>query len=158
MSMTKKRTALLDWFRKNGGFPKGCVTIDNNTETIGNVSVNGTFYGVFDYENGCFIDTNDQPKRADYDRPSAGNDRPAPMMAGQNFRKKVNTMTLEQFKSEARTLAISYLNNVNIMLEDKTIEPELKRRLIATAQSLALYVQDELENICTGSKKSISEN
>ncbi len=67
-------------------------------------------------------------------------------------------MTLEQFKSEARTLAISYLNNVNIMLEDKTIEPELKRRLIATAQSLALYVQDELENICTGSKKSISEN
>lgn len=80
------------------------------------------------------------------------------MMAGQNFRKKVNTMTLEQFKSEARTLAISYLNNVNIMLEDKTIEPELKRRLIATAQSLELYVQDELENICTGSKKSISEN
>ncbi|MCI8605233.1 MAG: hypothetical protein HFE79_14050 [Ruminiclostridium sp.] len=67
-------------------------------------------------------------------------------------------MTLEQFKSEARTLAISYLNNVNIMLEDKTIEPELKRRLIATAQSLELYVQDELENICTGSKKSISEN
>ena len=56
-------------------------------------------------------------------------------------------MTLEQFKSEARTLAISYLNNVNIMLEDKTIEPELKRRLIATAQSLELYVQDELENI-----------
>ena len=67
-------------------------------------------------------------------------------------------MTLEQFKSEARTLAISYLNNVNTMIEDKTIEPELKRQLIATGQSLALYVQDELENICTGSKKSISEN
>ncbi len=67
-------------------------------------------------------------------------------------------MTLEQFKSEARTLAISYLNNVNIMIEDKTIEPELKRKLVSTAQSLALYVQDELENICTGSEKSISEN
>ncbi len=67
-------------------------------------------------------------------------------------------MTLEQFKSEARTLAISYLNNVNTMIEDKTIEPELKRQLIATGQSLALYVQDELENISTGSEKSISEN
>lgn len=59
MSMAKKRTALLSWFRENGGFPKGCVTIDSNTETIGNVSVNGTFYGVFDYENNCFIEIND---------------------------------------------------------------------------------------------------
>ncbi len=55
MSMAKKRTALMSYFRENGGFPKGCVTIDSNTETIGNVSVNGTFYGVFDYENNCFI-------------------------------------------------------------------------------------------------------
>lgn len=67
-------------------------------------------------------------------------------------------MTLEQFKSEARTLAISYLNNVNIMIEDKTIEPELKRRLIATAQSLALYIEDDLESLQTGSKNSISED
>lgn len=67
-------------------------------------------------------------------------------------------MTLEQFKSEARALAISYLNNVNIMIEDKKIEPELKRKLISTGQSLALYVQDELENIGTGSENSISED
>lgn len=67
-------------------------------------------------------------------------------------------MTLEQFKSEARTLAISYLNNVNTMIEDKTIEPELKRRLIATSQSLALYIEDDLESLQTGSEKSISEN
>ncbi len=67
-------------------------------------------------------------------------------------------MTLEQFKSQARTLAISYLNNVNTMIEDKTIEPELKRRLIATSQSLALYIEDDLESLQTGSEKSISEN
>lgn len=66
-------------------------------------------------------------------------------------------MTLEEFKSEARSLAISYLNNVNTMIEDEKIEPELKRKLITTAQSLTLYVQDELENICTGSEDSISE-
>ena len=66
-------------------------------------------------------------------------------------------MTLEEFKSEARSLAISYLNNVNTMIEDKKIEPELKRKLISTGQSLTLYVQDELENISTGSENSISE-
>lgn len=67
-------------------------------------------------------------------------------------------MTLEQFKSEARNLAISYLNNVNTMIEDKTIEPELKRKLVSTAQSLTLYIEDDLESLQTGSEKSISEN
>lgn len=66
-------------------------------------------------------------------------------------------MTLEEFKSKARSLAISYLNNVNTMIEDEKIEPELKRKLVSTAQSLTLYVQDELENISTGSENSISE-
>lgn len=59
MSMAEKRTAILSYFRKKGKYPKGCLTIDSNTETIGNVSVNGTFYGVFDFENGCFIELND---------------------------------------------------------------------------------------------------
>lgn len=67
-------------------------------------------------------------------------------------------MTLEEFKSAARRLAVSYLMNVDTMLEDKTIEPELKRRLIATAQSLALYIQDDLENLRIGSENSISED
>lgn len=67
-------------------------------------------------------------------------------------------MTLEEFKSEARSLAINYLKIVNTMIEDKTIEPELKRRLISTAQSLALYIQDDLENLCNGSENSISED
>lgn len=66
-------------------------------------------------------------------------------------------MTLEEFKSEARSLAISYLNNVNTMIEDEKIEPELKRKLIATAQSLTLYIQDDLESLCNGSENSISE-
>ncbi len=64
-------------------------------------------------------------------------------------------MTLEEFKSETRSLAINYLKIVNTMIEDKTIEPELKRKLIATAQSLALDVQDELEKKCIGSENSI---
>lgn len=59
MSMAEKRTALLSYFRKKGSYPKGCLTIDSNTETIGNVSVNGTFYGVFDFENSRFIELND---------------------------------------------------------------------------------------------------
>lgn len=67
-------------------------------------------------------------------------------------------MTLEEFKSAARRLAVSYLMNVDTLLEDKTIEPELKRRLIATAQSLALYIQDDLENLRIGSENSISED
>lgn len=67
-------------------------------------------------------------------------------------------MTLEQFKSEARALAISYLNNVNIMIEDKKIEPELKRKLIATSQSLTLYIEDDLESLQNSSKNSISED
>lgn len=67
-------------------------------------------------------------------------------------------MTLEEFKSYARSLAAKYLAVVCEMLEDEKIEPELKRRLIGSAQSLALYVQDELENICTGSENSISED
>lgn len=58
MSMAEKKKVLLSYFRKNGGYPKGCVTIDSNTETIGNVSVNGTFYGVFDYEKCCFVEMN----------------------------------------------------------------------------------------------------
>ena len=65
-------------------------------------------------------------------------------------------MTLEEFKSEARSLAISYLNNVNTMIEDEKIEPELKRRLIASAQSLTLYIQDDLESLCNGSENSIT--
>ena len=66
-------------------------------------------------------------------------------------------MTLEEFKSEARSLAISYLNNVNTMIEDEKIEPELKRKLISTGQSLTLYIEDDLESLQNSSENSISE-
>lgn len=66
-------------------------------------------------------------------------------------------MTLEEFKSAARRLAVSYLMNVDTLLEDKTIEPELKRKLIATGESLALYIEDDLESLHNGSNNSISK-
>ncbi len=56
MSMTEKKAVLSKYFRSNGGFPKGCVTIDATLDTIGNVSVNGTYYGVFDFAEGHFIE------------------------------------------------------------------------------------------------------
>lgn len=54
MSMNEKRAILGDYFRKNG-MPNGCITVDNDMATIGNVSVNGTFYGVFDYKKREFV-------------------------------------------------------------------------------------------------------
>lgn len=43
MSFEKKKAALIKYFRNNGGFPKGYVTIDASYGTIGDVSVNGTY-------------------------------------------------------------------------------------------------------------------
>lgn len=58
MSLNEKKTALNKYFRDNGGFPKGCVTIDATSDSVGNVSVNGTYYGAFDFEKGYFIEKN----------------------------------------------------------------------------------------------------
>lgn len=66
-------------------------------------------------------------------------------------------MTLEEFKSLARTSAASYLKAVTVMIEDKKIEPKLKRNLIATGLSLVLYLQEDFEALCNGSKDSISD-
>ncbi len=59
MSFEKKKAALIKYFRNNGGFPKGCVTIDASYGTIGDVSVNGTYYGTFDFVKGEFLEKND---------------------------------------------------------------------------------------------------
>ena len=67
-------------------------------------------------------------------------------------------MTLEEFKAITRTLATIFLRAVSIMLEDKKIEPKLKRSLISTGLSLALYIQDDLEDLCNGSEDSISKD
>lgn len=55
MSITDKKHILIDYFRKNGGLPRGAILIDNDTENIGNVSVNGTWFGTFDYIDKKFI-------------------------------------------------------------------------------------------------------
>lgn len=67
-------------------------------------------------------------------------------------------MTLEEFKSVARISAANYLKAVAELIEDKKIEPKLKRSLIATGLSLALYIQEDFENLCNGSENSISDN
>lgn len=66
-------------------------------------------------------------------------------------------MTLEEFKAVARTSAASYLKAVTVMIEDKKIEPKLKRSLIGTGLSLVLYIQEDFENLCNGSEDSISD-
>lgn len=55
MSLKNKKAILLAFFRANGGLPKGAVTIDNDTATVGNVFVNGCWIGAFDYEQHCFV-------------------------------------------------------------------------------------------------------
>lgn len=67
-------------------------------------------------------------------------------------------MTLEEFKAVARTLVIIFLKAIAVLLEDKKIEPKLKRSLIATGLSLVLYIQEDFENLCNGSENSISDN
>ncbi|MDE7281527.1 MAG: hypothetical protein K2N36_07285 [Ruminiclostridium sp.] len=67
-------------------------------------------------------------------------------------------MTLEEFKAITRTLTIIFLRAISVMLENKKIEPKLKRSLIATGLSLALYIQEDFENLCNGSEDSISND
>ncbi|MGN0619114.1 MAG: hypothetical protein ACI4J7_08850 [Ruminiclostridium sp.] len=55
MSLKSKKHILIEFFRNNGGIPKGAVSIDNDTGTIGNVMVNGCWYGTFDYTSKEFI-------------------------------------------------------------------------------------------------------
>lgn len=67
-------------------------------------------------------------------------------------------MTLEEFKAYVRSMAAQYLTVVSEMIEDKKIEPKLKRSLISTGLSLALYIQEDFENLCNGSENSISDD
>ena len=68
-------------------------------------------------------------------------------------------MTLDEFLEQVRHYAAVCLKLIVEMLsgtEAQKIEPELKRKLIATGLSLALYVQEDLENLRSGSEESIS--
>ena len=69
-------------------------------------------------------------------------------------------MTLEEFIAEARHYAAVCLRLIVEFINDdaeaKKIEPELKRKLIATGLSLVLYLQEDLEKLRNGSENSIS--
>ena len=49
MLIAKKKHILVEYYRKNGGFPLAAVSIDSDGDTVGNVFVNGTWFGTFDY-------------------------------------------------------------------------------------------------------------
>lgn len=66
-------------------------------------------------------------------------------------------MTLEQFKEKSLDLVIQFLCMTLEAIKDKKIEPLTKQKLVGTALSLILYVQDELTSICNDSEKSISD-
>ena len=55
MSIAEKKRILAEYYREHGGFPLAAVTIDGDSGTVGNVSVNGTWFGVFDYTEKKFI-------------------------------------------------------------------------------------------------------
>lgn len=55
MSLKTKKSILISYFRNNGGIPKGSISIDSDMSTVGNVSVNGSWYGTFDYSAKKFI-------------------------------------------------------------------------------------------------------
>lgn len=76
---------------------------------------------------------------------SAGNDRPVLMMAGL---KEGECMTREEFDSVTRDLLVAWFLEMYDYIsgkEAKKIEPQQKRQLIATAQSLLHDVQDALD-------------
>ncbi len=55
MSIKDKKRILTDYYRKHGGLPKGNLDIDADTDTVGNVFVNDSYVGAFDYCKGEFI-------------------------------------------------------------------------------------------------------
>ena len=55
MSIANKKRILVEYYRKNGGFPLAAVTIDSDSNTVGNVFINGTWFGTFDYIEKKFI-------------------------------------------------------------------------------------------------------
>lgn len=56
LSLSEKKSILINYFRSHGKFPQGAVSIDCGTATVGNVSVDGSYYGTFDYISREFIE------------------------------------------------------------------------------------------------------
>ena len=55
MSIKDKKRILTDYYRKHGGLPKGNLDIDADTDTVGNVFVDDSYVGAFDFCKGEFI-------------------------------------------------------------------------------------------------------
>lgn len=55
MTLKAKKYILTEYFRTHGGIPSGTISVDSDSGTVGNVSVNGTWIGVFDYIRKDFI-------------------------------------------------------------------------------------------------------
>lgn len=66
-------------------------------------------------------------------------------------------MTLNEFKERTLDYATAWFNDLCLLLaadrKAQKIEPEQKRKLIATALSLLLYLQEELNALLTDSSK-----
>lgn len=55
MNLMQKRKILTAYFMSHGGFPHGCVRVADPESTVCNVFINGTYYGVFNFEKRDFI-------------------------------------------------------------------------------------------------------
>ena len=49
MSIKEKKAILLAYYRKLGKMPEGTLEIDADTDTVGNVYIDGNFAGTFDF-------------------------------------------------------------------------------------------------------------
>lgn len=56
MNLIQKREILTAYFKAHGGIPNGCITVNDTAPSVCNISVNDTFYGVFDFEKRDFIE------------------------------------------------------------------------------------------------------
>ena len=56
MNLIQKREILTAYFKTHGGIPHGCVTVNDTASSVCNISVDGAFLGVFDFEKRDFIE------------------------------------------------------------------------------------------------------
>lgn len=66
-------------------------------------------------------------------------------------------MELKAFQEETLELVLRYMTMVYHLSRNKKISADTKQRLIATALSLLVYAQEELESIENNSTESISD-
>ena len=58
MNLIQKREILTAYFKAHDGIPHGCVTVNDTASSVCNISVDGAFLGVFDFEKRDFIEGN----------------------------------------------------------------------------------------------------